>query len=510
MAEAGEWTLNSWRSKPVQQDVIYENPQELASVLATLERLPPLVSPSEVNKLRSYLAEVALNKRFLLQGGDCAELFAYCSQTPIENKLKVLMQMSLILVWGAKTPIVRIARMAGQYAKPRSSPTEVIDGVLYNSFRGENVNGMELHERKPDPQRLLSAYFHSAATVNYIRTLINSDFADLHHPENWNLEHVQNMELKEEYGTIVGQLSETLDFMKRIGADSDESAIRTVELFMSHEGLLLEYEQRLTRRCVVRVEELDGLQRSTAPDKSKNDTQTSANNNNQNTSNKIENDTQNSGNKNKQNLANKKQNTTNTQEKYYNLGSHYLWIGDRTRQLTGAHVEYFRGIQNPIGVKVGPTMKPEELAPLLDILNPNFEIGKVTLITRYGATKIHEFLPAHIKAVQATNHKVVWCSDPMHGNTETTSSGLKTRRFDAVISELVSAFEIHLENNSKLGGAHLELTGDAVTEMMGGSMNMTEQDLERNYQTHCDPRLNYEQSLDVAFKIADYFRKIQS
>jgi 3-deoxy-7-phosphoheptulonate synthase len=425
------------------RDVIYENQAELASVLHKLETLPPLVSSTEIDKLRVYLAEVAENKRFLIQGGDCAELFNYCSQDPIENKLKVLMQMSLILVWGARTPIVRIARMAGQYAKPRSSPTENINGQTYNSFRGDNVNGMPLDERKPDPQRLLGAYFHSAATMNYVRTLINSEFADLHHPENWNLDHVQNVDVKKAYQKIVDQLLDTLDFMNTIGAAGDH-ALKQVELFMSHEGLLLDYEQRLTRMCG---------------------------------------------------------------DKHYNLGTHYLWIGDRTRQLTGAHVEYFRGIQNPIGVKVGPSMKPEELAPLLDILNPDFHVGKVTLITRYGAKKIREYLPAHIKAVQATKHKVVWCCDPMHGNTESTASGFKTRRFENIVDELVSAFEIHIGCGSMLGGAHLELTGDAVTEAIGGSMNLSEADLQRNYQTHCDPRLNYEQSLDVAFKIAEYFRK---
>lgn len=359
--------------------------------------------------------------------------------------------MSLILVWGARTPIVRVARMAGQYAKPRSSPTEVIDGKKYSSFRGDNVNGIGLHERNPDPQRLLSAYFHSAATLNYVRTLINSQFADLHHPEQWNLDHVQNQGLKEGYSAIVKQLLDTFSFMQTIGAGTTDSAFKSVELFMSHEGLLLEYEQRLTR------------------------------------------------------LYN---------NKFYNLGSHFLWIGDRTRQLTGAHIEYFRGIQNPIGVKVGPTMKSEEIAPLLDILNPNKEVGKITLISRYGAGKIRKFLPAHIKAVQATKHKVllfnaevVWCCDPMHGNTETTASGIKTRRFENVMQELVEAFQIHIECNSKLGGVHLELTGDAVTETIGGSMNLKEDDLKLNYQTHCDPRLNYEQSMDVAFKIADYFRK---
>lgn len=344
----------------IKQDVEYPDTDKAKAVLESLAKLPPLVAPGEIDKLRKYLKEVAENKRFLLQGGDCAELFEYCAQEPIENKLKVLLQMSLILVWGARTPIVRIARMAGQYAKPRSSPMETIDGKEYNSFRGENVNGISLEDRTPNPDRLLQAYFHSAATMNYCRALLSSEFADLHDPmswnlksEYWNLDHVKNVQVRQRYQEIVDQLLNSLDFMRTIGADDQEASIKSVELFMSHEGLLLDYEASLTRPV-----------------------------------------------------------TQGGIKNYYNLGTHYLWIGDRTRQLDGGHVEYFRGIQNPIGVKVGPTMKPEELVPLLDILNPNFEVGKVTLITRYGAGKIQEFLPNHIRAVQESKHKVVWCCDP--------------------------------------------------------------------------------------------------
>jgi 3-deoxy-7-phosphoheptulonate synthase len=317
------WNPHSWKERTVQQEVTYESESELRSVLGRIEKLPPLVTASEVDTLRNYLKEVALGQRFLLQGGDCAELFEYCSQDPIENKMKVLLQMSLILVWGARTPIVRVARMAGQYAKPRSSSTETINGVIYPSFRGDNVNGNDLTDRKPDPQRLLSAYFHSAATLNYVRALLSSRFADLHHPEGWNLQseywtldHVQNKQVKEKYTLIVEQLKSAMDFMRVIGADDKADQVKSVELFVSHEGLLLDYESCLTK----------SVPSSQGP-------------------------------------------------KYYNLGTHYLWIGDRTRQLNGGHVEYFRGIQNPIGVKVGPSMKPEELVPLLNILNPDFEIG---------------------------------------------------------------------------------------------------------------------------------------
>ncbi|KAJ3322778.1 hypothetical protein HDV06_002639 [Boothiomyces sp. JEL0866] len=457
MTAPNDWTPTSYKNYYVKQDVVYEDQEKVNKVLDKLSNLPPLVSPGEIDKLRKYLAEVAENKRFLIQGGDCAELFDYCSTQPIEDKLKVLLQMSLILVWGARTPIVRIARMAGQYAKPRSSPTEVIDGKTYNSFRGDNVNGIELDQRTPDPERLLSAYFHSAATLNYVRALLASEFADLHHPESWNLQseywtlrHVENDDVKKRYQEIVSDLMSAMDFMRTIGADSDaDTVVKNVDLFMSHEGLLLDYEAQFTKLI---------------------------------------------------------QSKTSDDRKYYNLSTHYLWIGDRTRQLDGGHVEYFRGIENPIGVKVGPSMKPEELVPLLDILNPNFEVGKVTLITRYGADKIRQYLPAHIKAVQASKHKVVWCCDPMHGNTESTNCGLKTRRFENIVAEMTEAFVIHKENGSRLGGVHCELTGDPVTETIGGSINLKESDLNKNYQTYCDPRLNYEQSLDVAFRIAEHFK----
>lgn len=454
--ERSPWTIDSWKEYKLNQEVLYSNKSELDKVLNKLKALPPLVAPSEIDSLKNYLKEVAENKRFLLQGGDCAELFEYCSSEPIENKLKVLLQMSLILVWGARIPIVRIARMAGQYAKPRSSPTETVDGKTYTSFRGDNVNGIDLNEREPDSKRLLEAYFHSAATLNYCRSLLGSEFADLNHPDSWNLqsdywnlEHVKTESVRKNYQEIVNKLLDSMDFMRTIGADH-EPTTKSIDLFMSHEGLLLEYESQLTRPVTARG---------------------------------------------------------SSQAKYYNLGTHFLWIGDRTRQLDGSHIEYFRGLENPIGVKVGPSMKPEELVPLLDILNPNFEVGKVTLITRYGAGKIKDFLPSHIKAVQKSEHKVVWCCDPMHGNGKNTSTGVKTRNFDDIISELTSAFAIHKENNSQLGGVHCELTGDPVTETIGGAGLLQESDLSRNYQTFCDPRLNYEQSLDVAFKIASQFKK---
>ncbi|KAJ3024763.1 UNVERIFIED_CONTAM: hypothetical protein HDU68_007798 [Siphonaria sp. JEL0065] len=452
-----EWKIDSWKDKKIVQDVVYDDQAKLQKALNKLNKLPPLVSENEIRRLKKQLAEVAENKRFLLQGGDCAELFDYCAQAQIEAKLKVLLQMSLILVWGGRTSVVRIARMAGQYAKPRSKPTEFVNGVEYNAFRGDNVNGNDLDDRKPDPERLVGAYFHSAATINYVRTLLASGFADLHHPDSWNLEawdlaHVRNPQIRKEYQGIVDRLHDALDFMKTIGADDNDSgsvnvSMNTVDMFMSHEGLLLDYEQQFTQQ--------------------------------------------------------------GTDKKFYNLGTHFLWIGDRTRQLDGAHVEYFRGLANPIGIKCGPSMEPEELIRILDILDPNFETGKVTLITRYGHDKIEKYLPGHIQAVKTTKHKVVWCCDPMHGNTETVN-GVKTRRFDNIAEELGKAFRIHTQNDSALGGVHFELTGDRVTEAIGGSMELSADDLSTNYQTFCDPRLNYEQSLDIAFSIAKFFQEQRS
>ncbi|KAI9155832.1 hypothetical protein H9P43_008942 [Blastocladiella emersonii ATCC 22665] len=443
------WAPDSWTTKPIVQDVAYEDQAHLQSVLAKLRHLPPLVSPGEIDKLRTQLREVAEGKRFLLQGGDCAEIFDYCSADPIENKLRVLLQMSLVLTWGGRMPVVRIARMAGQYAKPRSKPTEVVDGVEIPSFRGDNVNGFDPKDRKPDPERLVGAYFHSAATLNYVRSLLSSGFADLHHPSTWDLNHVKKHEVRQDYQAIVNRLTDALDYMKTVGADDPAGAntLSTVDMFMSHEGLLLEYESCLTRPV---------------------------------------------------------------RGAYYNLGSHFLWVGDRTRQLNGAHLEYFRGLRNPIGIKVGPTMEPEELARVLALVNPFNEPGKVTLITRYGADRVQQYLPAHIAAVKASGQAVVWCCDPMHGNTESAPSGHKTRPFDRIIHELAESLRIHKAHGSRLGGVHLELTGDRVTECVGGSMELAAHDLPSNYQTHCDPRLNYEQSLDVAFLVAKYYERERS
>ncbi|KAA8913010.1 DAHP synthetase [Sphaerosporella brunnea] len=447
---SGEWSPTSWQSKPMRQSVKYNDVRVAERALQKLESLPPLVTPVEIQRLRASLKEVALGNAFLLQGGDCAELFDYCTAQQIDAKMKLLLQMSLVLIWGGNIPVVRIARMAGQFAKPRSSLTEKLeDGREVPSFRGDNINGYPIEERTPDPKRLVDAYFHSAATLNYVRSQLSSGFADLHHPFEWTLAHVQDDESKERYQSIVDSITDAIRFMRTIGADTS-SSLGSVDLYTSHEGMLLEYEQSLTRHL---------------------------------------------------------KDPTTGQLKWYNTSAHFIWIGDRTRQLDGAHVEYFRGIENPIGIKVGPSMEDAELVRLLDIVNPNKEIGKITLITRYGCDKVAGKLPGHIKAVAESGHVVVWQCDPMHGNTRSSEAGVKTRQFGSIISELSTAIRVHKELGSRLGGVHLELTGENVTECVGGSQGLTDKDLSLNYTTYCDPRLNNKQALEAAFLIAGYYRE---
>ena len=399
-----------------------------------------MVAHGEVDALRTRLARASRGEAFLLQGGDCAERFADCSKEPIEAKLKILLQMSLVLTWGARIPVVRVARIGGQYAKPRSKDTEVIDGVELPSFRGEHVNGIEptLEAREPDPSRLVDTYFHSSATLNYARALLDGGFADLHNPQHWDLGYVRSDKNREAYETIRESILDALDFVESTGV-SGQGAFRTVELFASHEGLLLPYEEA---------------------------------------------------------------HTIQVNGRWYNLGAHMLWIGDRTRQLDGAHVEYFRGIENPMGVKVGPTMQPSELVELLETLEPKNRAGRITLITRMGADKVADGLPVLIEAVERAGRQVVWSCDPMHGNTESTSSGVKTRNFDNISLELEETFRVHDQMKTILGGVHFELTGQDVTECVGGPQELSESDLSRSYETYCDPRLNYAQSMEMAFLMA--------
>ncbi|MCJ1341738.1 Aromatic/aminoadipate aminotransferase 1 [Bachmanniomyces sp. S44760] len=460
-----DWTPSSWTTKPIKQDVIYDDRSAVERALQRLEKLPPLVTPTEIEKLKGSLREVALGKAFLLQGGDCAELFEYCEESAIESKIKLLLQMSLVLIWGGNKPVVRIARMAGQFAKPRSSPTEMHQGVEIPSFRGDNINGYNPEDRTPDPARLVAAYFHSAATLNFIRASLSSGIADLHSPLDWGLGHVRDKSIKAQYERIVASITDSLRFMRTVGADSAASGLETVELFTSHEGLLLEYEQSLTRRLKVPLDRVGASYSHSPADQNCGDGRG-----------------------------------------WYNTSAHFLWIGDRTRQLDGAHVEYFRGLRNPIGIKVGPSMKGDELVALLNIVNPTKEVGKVTLITRYGENNVESLLGMHVEAVKASGHVVVWQCDPMHGNTRSTPTGIKTRQFSSILNEVSSALKIHRQHGSFLGGVHLELTGEAVTECVGGSEGLTDEDLSLNYTTYCDPRLNEKQALELAFLVAGHYR----
>ncbi|KAI0685054.1 DAHP synthetase [Cytidiella melzeri] len=470
---SSNWTPSSWRSKKAAQDVAYLDQDHLTRVLSKIQQLPPLVTPSEIERLRHHLSNVQKSEAFLLHAGDCAESFDAVTHENISNKIGLILSFSLILIWGARLPIVRIGRIAGQYAKPRSSATEKIGDREVTSFRGDNVNGLDPNDRTPDPERLLSAYFHSTATLNYVRGLLTSGFASLHHPRDWSLSHVRSPELKKEFERITEGLSDALGFTKTIGFGTETApyekggsrgVLGEVDFYTSHEGLMLGYEEAMTREFPL----------ASSGTTSSNSSQPVA---------------------------------------HYNTSAHFLWIGDRTRQLDGAHVEYFRGIRNPIGIKVGPSMKDDELVRLLDIVNPDKESGRVTLITRYGALKVENFLPGHISAVQRSGHPVIWICDPMHGNTLTSSTGLKTRHFGTIISELTSCIRTHAANNSRLGGVSLEFTGEltddgySVTECLGGSMGLSEEQLGLRYQSFCDPRLNFEQSLDVAFLISNHFKR---
>lgn len=446
-AKSDDWNPDSWRTFPIKQQPQYANREHLTQICTQLSQMPPLVHPNEVMRLKELLKDVALGRRFILQGGDCAERFVDCRPTLIENKLKILLQMSMVLIWGAGVPLVRIGRIAGQYMKPRSADKEKckVTGEQIFSYKGDSINGHDPSEREPDPARLLEAYYHSASTLNYLRSLTTGGFADLHKPETWDLSFAEMDSGKQtEYEEIRRRIVEALKFTESCGMQADTAVKQNVEFFTSHEGLLLDYEAAMTRDC--------------------------------------------------------------GEQGFANLGAHFVWIGDRTRALNEAHVEYFRGIVNPIGIKVGPTTDPAELLQLLDRVDPDHEVGRVVLITRFGASKVREMLPPIVNAVVASKHVVVWQCDPMHGNTTTAEGGLKTRAFSSVLSELVSCFEVHKQLGTWLGGVHFELTGEDVTECTGGTQNVTEGDLSTNYQSFCDPRLNYSQSLEMAMRITEHLK----
>jgi 3-deoxy-7-phosphoheptulonate synthase len=436
-----DWSPDSWKNFPALQQANYPDEAVLNAALKKLSGLPPLVTSWEILALRDQIAEAQAGKRFVLQGGDCAESFAECLSPLITNRLKVLLQMSLALIHGLQMPVVRIGRFAGQYAKPRSSDLETRDGVTLPSYRGDIVNGFEFTEkdRIPDPERLLQAHAYSAMTMNFVRSLVDGGFVDLHHTEYWELGWLDHSPLAEEFHKLTQSLGQSLRFMETI-TGRDVGSLRRVDFFTSHEALHLHYEQAQTRQVP-------------------------------------------------------------RQWGWFNLGTHFPWIGMRTADLDGAHVEYFRGIRNPLGIKVGPGMDRDWLAGLLEKLNPGREMGRIVLIHRMGEDKIEQHLPPLIQAVQDTGSPVLWLSDPMHGNTESTGDGIKTRRFRKVMREMELAFEIHLANNSRLGGLHLELTGENVTECTGGARDLSDEDLKRDYKSTVDPRLNYEQSLEMAMLI---------
>ncbi len=435
------WEPASWRQRPALQQPSYPDNGVLEGVLGELHALPPLVTSREVLNLKQQLAEAQEGKRFLLQGGDCAESFVDCSSEIISNRLKVLLQMSLVLVHGLRLPVVRVGRFAGQYAKPRSTDHETRDGVTLPSYRGDIINAPDFtaEARVPDPRRMIKAHARSAMTMNFVRSLIDGGFADLHHPEYWNLGWVRHSPLAEEYQRMVAGIGDAVRFMETLSGSAIHN-LRGVDFYTSHEALLLPYEEGVTRQVP-------------------------------------------------------------RQSGWFNLGTHFPWIGMRTAALDGAHTEYFRGIRNPIAVKVGPSVAPDQLLRLIDTLNPDDEPGRLTLIHRMSAASISEKLPPLLDAIKHEGRRVLWISDPMHGNTESTSNGYKTRRFDNIRSEIEQAFELHAAAGTRLGGVHLELTGEDVTECTGGARDLTDTDLERAYRSTVDPRLNYEQALEITMLI---------
>ncbi len=449
MTMSHAWSPDSWRNKPIQQQPEYPDAEHLKRVERTLAGLPPLVFAGEARELRRQFAEVTRGRAFLLQGGDCAESFAEFSATKIRDTFKVLLQMAIVMTFAAGCPVVKVGRMAGQFAKPRSAGDETIDGVTLPAYRGDIVNGIDFNakSRVPDPERLLQAYHQSTASLNLLRAFAQGGFADLHQVHQWNLDFIANSLLAEKYHQLGARIDETLKFMRACGLDGAPQ-LRETSFFTAHEALLLNYEQ-----AFVRQDSLSGG--------------------------------------------------------WYDCSAHMLWIGDRTRQLDGAHVEFLRGVGNPIGVKVGPSMATDELIRLIDILNPQNDPGRLNLIVRMGADKVEAGLPRLVRAVQNEGRQVLWSSDPMHGNTMKASSGYKTRDFERVLAEVRQFFDVHRAEGSYPGGIHIEMTGQNVTECIGGSRPITEAGLCDRYHTHCDPRLNADQSLEMAFMIAETLKQVR-
>jgi len=445
-----QWTPDSWRKFPIKQQPTYKDKEQLLKTEEELSSYPPLIFAGEARSLKEQLAAVGRGEAFLLQGGDCAESFKSFDANNIKSLFQIMMQMAVVMTFSSGKPVVKIGRVAGQFAKPRSSDTEMIDGVEYPSYRGDIINDIEadIKKREPNPKKLLKAYNQSAATLNLLRAFARGGMADLNKVHQWNLDYMKNHSLGTKYEELAAKISESLTFMQACGIDSSNTpALAQTTLYTSHEALLLNYEQALTRK--------DSLT-----------------------------------------------------DEYYDCSAHMLWIGDRTRALDEAHIEYFKGIQNPIGCKVGPTMGEDELIELIEALNPNNEEGRLNLIVRMGASKIQEFFPKLLARVEAEGKKVVWSCDPMHGNVEKASNGYKTRDFANILSEVQQFFEIHKKQGSIAGGIHLEMTGQDVTECTGStSCEISTEDLTSRYHTQCDPRLNADQSLELAFMIADTLKE---
>ncbi len=444
-----KWTPSAWRAKPAKHiPTDYPDPEALTRAEATLRTYPPLVFAGEARRLKANLAEVAAGKAFLLQGGDCAESFKEFHPDNIRDTFRTLMAMSVVLTFAASRPVVKIGRLAGQFGKPRSDDTETKEGLTLPSYRGDNINGIEFtpEARTPDPERLLKAYGQSASTLNLIRAFANGGYADLHNVHRWMVGFVADSPQGKRYQEIADRISEAISFMEACGITPESvPQMKQVDVYTSHEALLLGYEEAMTR-------------------------------------------------------------VDSTTGDWYDTSAHFLWIGDRTRQPDGAHVEFMRGIKNPIGMKCGPSLDPDELLRLIDILNPQNEPGRLTLIARFGADKVEAGLPKLARAVTREGRAVVWSCDPMHGNTLKTESGFKTRPFDRILAEVRAFTDILPSEGAYPGGVHVEMTGQQVTECLGGAAALTEQDLSSRYHTHCDPRLNGAQAIDLAFLIAEQLR----
>ncbi len=443
------WTPDSWRSMPIQQVPDYPDLEELRNVESRLKGFPPLVFAGEARKLKAALAKVAKGEAFLLQGGDCAESFEEHSADNIRDFFRLFLQMAVVLTFAGRSPVVKVGRVAGQFAKPRSAPTEVIDGVELPSYRGDIISEITFtpEARRPNPQRQVMAYRQAASTLNLLRAFAQGGYANLENAHRWMLNFVKDSPQSSRYQEIAQRITETIDFMRAIGINPEtHPEMRSTDFYTSHEALLLGYEEAMTR-------------------------------------------------------------VDSTTGDWYSTSGHMLWVGDRTRQPDHAHIEYMRGVKNPIGLKCGPSLDADHLLKLIDILDPNNEPGRLTLIARYGADQVGKYLPDLLRAVKREGRSVVWSCDPMHGNTVKAASGYKTRPFDLIMSEVRSFFEIHRAEGTFAGGVHLEMTGSNVTECTGGARALTDEDLMDRYHTHCDPRLNSEQALEIAFLTAELIRK---